>query len=62
LQLARFGLACFFLHGVGGRALGRLIEEILLAAFESDHLRAGDQAAFAAPAGNCRGFVERRGG
>jgi hydrogenase expression/formation protein HypE len=39
-------------HGAGGRAMGRLIEEIFLAAFDNDMLRAGDdQAAFDAPAG-----------
>ncbi len=39
-------------HGAGGRAMGRLIEDIFLAAFDNDWLRAGnDQAAFDVAAG-----------
>ena len=39
-------------HGAGGRAMGKLIEDIFHAAFDNDWLRAGnDQSAFAAPAG-----------
>ncbi len=39
-------------HGAGGRAMGRLIEDIFVSAFDNDMLRVGDdQASFAAPAG-----------
>ena len=39
-------------HGAGGRAMGQLIEEIFLAAFENEWLRAAnDQAAFDVAAG-----------
>ncbi len=39
-------------HGAGGRAMGQLIEEIFLAAFDNDWLRAGnDQSAFDVSAG-----------
>ena len=39
-------------HGAGGRAMGRLIEDIFLAAFDNEFLRAGDdQAAFDVSAG-----------
>jgi hydrogenase expression/formation protein HypE len=39
-------------HGAGGRAMGRLIEDVFHSAFDNDLLRAGDdQAAFDAPEG-----------
>lgn len=39
-------------HGAGGRAMGRLIEDVFLAAFDNEFLRAGDdQAAFAVGGG-----------
>ncbi len=39
-------------HGAGGRAMGQLIEDIFLAAFDNDWLRAGnDQSAFDVAAG-----------
>ena len=39
-------------HGAGGRAMGQLIEDVFLAAFDNDWLRAGnDQSAFDVAAG-----------
>ena len=39
-------------HGAGGRAMGQLIEDVFLAAFDNDWLRAGnDQSAFDVTAG-----------
>lgn len=39
-------------HGAGGRAMAQLIDDIFLAAFDNDWLRAGnDQSAFDVPAG-----------